>query len=294
MNRNIDIDLLRTFVAIVETRSLSRTGERLLRSQSTISVQLKRLEDAVGKRLLDRSPHAVRLTPEGETLFAYALRILALNDELVSRVNEPQLAGHVRLGTPEDFATSYLPGVLAEFAKSHPLVSLEVRCDLTLNLTERHRRGEFDVVLVKREPSAKGSGVRVWREPLVWVSAQGYALPSREPLPLVVSPEPCVYRKRAVEALERARRPWRVSYTCASLAGQQAAVRAGLGVTVLPKDMAPEGFTMLETGGLPNLPDTEIALLTSASLSLPAKRLREHIIRSLEHAPRRTMERRKE
>lgn len=287
MIRNLDIDLLRTFVVIVETRSLSRAAERLLRSQSTISVQLKRLEDVVGQRLLERSPHAVRLTSEGETLFAYALRILALNDELVSRVNEPQLAGHVRLGTPEDFATSYLPGVLAEFAKSYPLVSLEVRCDLTLNLAERHRKGEFDIVLVKREPSAKGAGVRVWREPLVWVSAQGYALPSRGPLPLVVSPEPCVYRKRAVETLERARRPWRVSYTCASLAGQQAAVRAGLGVTVLPKDMAPQGLTMIETGGLPDLPDTEIALLTAPALSRPAERLREHIIRSLEHAPRR-------
>jgi DNA-binding transcriptional LysR family regulator len=287
MLRNVDVDLLRTFVAIVETRSFSRAGERLLRNQSTISVQLKRLEDAVGKKLLERSPHAIKLTSEGETVLAYALRILALNDELVARVNEPALAGHVRLGTPEDFATSYLPGVLAEFAKSYPFVSLEVRCDLTLHLADRFRRGEFELVLLKREPSAKGAGVRVWRETLVWVAAEGFAPPRAGPLPLVVSPEPCVYRKRATEALDRARRPWRVSYTCASLAGAQAAVRAGLGVTVLPKDMAPDGMVVIEAGGLPDLHDTEIALLTAQHLSKPAERLREHIVRSLEHAPRR-------
>jgi DNA-binding transcriptional LysR family regulator len=287
MLRNVDVDLLRTFVAIVEARSFSRAGERLLRNQSTISVQLKRLEDAVGKKLLERSPHAIKLTGEGETVLAYALRILALNDELVARVNEPALAGHVRLGTPEDFATTYLPGVLAEFAKSYPLVSLEVRCDLTLNLADRFRQGEFELVLLKRDPSAKGAGVRVWREPLVWVAADGFTPPNSGPLPLVVSPEPCVYRKRAIEALDRARRPWRVSYTCASLAGAQAAVRAGLGVTVLPKDMAPEGIVVIEAVGLPDLHDTEIALLTAQHLSKPAERLREHIVRSLEHAPRR-------
>jgi DNA-binding transcriptional LysR family regulator len=288
VGRNLDIDLLRTFVLIVEARSFSRAADRLLRNQSTISVQLKRLEEAVGRKLLDRSPHGVKLTGEGEMLLAYALRILALNDEVVARVSEPQLAGHVRLGTPEDFATTYLPGVLAEFAKSHPLVSLEVRCDLTLHLTERFRAGEFDIVLVKREPASKDDGVRVWREPLEWVAGEGFAVPpSGESLPLVVSPEPCVYRKRATVALERARRPWRVSYTCASLAGAQAAVRAGLGVTVLPKDMAPEGLMVIEAGGLPDLHDTEIALLTASPLPKPAERLREHIVRSLEHAHRR-------
>jgi DNA-binding transcriptional LysR family regulator len=233
--------------------------------------------------LLDRSPRGVKLTHDGETLLAYALRILALNDELVARVNEPQLAGHVRLGTPEDFATSYLPGVLAEFAQSYPLVTLEVRCDLTRHLTDRFHAGEFDLVLVKREPQARSSGgVRVWREPLVWVAAAGFSPAGRDALPLVVSPEPCVYRKRATEALDRARRPWRVSYTCASLAGAQAAVRAGLGLTVLPKDMTPDGLVIVEAGGLPNLHDTEIALLTAPPLSKPADRLREHIVRSLE------------
>jgi DNA-binding transcriptional LysR family regulator len=283
MYQTIDIDLLRAFVTVAETRSVSRAAERLLRNQSTVSVQLKRLESVIGAVVLDRTPRGVRLTHDGELLLPYALRILALNDEVMARVKEPQVAGHVRLGTPEDFATTYLPGVLADFAQSYPLVTLEVRCDLTRRLTERFHGGEFDIVLVKREPRARSEGgVRVWREPLVWVAAAGFAVSRLEALPLVVSPDPCVYRKRATEALDRARRPWRVSYTCASLAGAQAAVRAGLGVSVLPKDMTPEGLVILDAGGLPNLHDTEIALLTAPSLSKPANRLREHIVRSLE------------
>lgn len=280
--RNLDIDLLRSFAAIAETGNISRAAERLLRNQSTVSLQLKRLEDAVGRRLFDRSPRKVRLTQHGETLLGYAHRILALNDEVVARVNEPRLEGNVRLGVPEDFATTYMPAILGEFAKSYPHVSLQVTCELTLKLLESFRAGAFDLLLIKREPASRGRGVRVWREPLVWVCGTGYTLPKSELLPLVVSPEPCVYRKRALEALRHSRRGWRVAYTCGSLAGAQAAVRAGLGITVLPKDMVPPGLHILESGGLPDLHDTEIALIDSKLLSKPAERLREHIVTSLE------------
>jgi DNA-binding transcriptional LysR family regulator len=282
--RNLDIDLLRTFATIADTRNFSRAAERLLRNQSTVSLQIKRLEDAVGRRLLERSPRSVKLTASGETLLGYALNILALNDEVVARVKEPELTGNLRLGTPEDFATTYLPDVLAEFTKSYPLVSLEVTCDLTLNLLQRFRAKEFDLALVKREPTAGGRGMRVWREALAWVSGEAYPLPRKGPVPLVVSPEPCVYRKRATRALAEDNRKWRVSYTCGSLAGAQAAVRAGLGIAVLPKDMIPTGLHVIEAGILPALRDTEIALLAGRPLSAPARRLHEHIVRSLEHA----------
>lgn len=284
--RNLDLDLLRTFVTIAQTRNISRAAERLLRNQSTVSLQLKRLEEAIGQTLFERSPRRVVLTAHGEAMLEQATRMLALNDELVARVNEPQVAGVVRLGVPEDFATTYMPAILGEFAKSHPLVSLEVTCDLTLRLQETFRAGEFDLVLVKREPAAKGRGVRVWREPLVWVAGRGAAIDARGPVPLVVSPEPCVYRKRATEALRRARMRWRVSYTCGSLAGAQAAVKAGLGLTVLPKDMVPSELQILEVRGLPDLRETEIALLWSGVLSKPAARLRDHIVMSLESADR--------
>ncbi len=285
--RDFDIDLLRTLATIAETGSFTRAAERLGRTQSTISLQIKRLEDGVGCRLLDRTDRAVAPTVEGEVLLGYARRILALNDEARDRLADPEVAGAVRLGTPEDFATIHLPGALARFAEAHPRVLLEVRCDYTLNLMEAFRRGEFDLVLVKREPMGTQGGAVVWREPLVWV--MGPKPPPEEgPLPLVLSPPPDVYRRRALDALDRAGRPWRVVYSSTSLAGTQAAVAAGLGVTVLPKDMVPDGFSVIE-GPLPRLEDTEMALLMAETPAPVAQRLAEHIALSLErrrHHPR--------
>lgn len=280
--RNLDVDLLRTFATIASEQNVSRAAERLLRNQSTISLQLKRLEDQLGRRLFERTPRRLRLTRDGEVLLGYANRMLALNDEVVTRINEPHLEGLVRLGVPEDFATTHMPAILGEFARSHPLVALEVTCDLTLNLMERFRQDAFDIVLVKREPSVLLKGVRVWRESLVWVACEGYSVPEAGNVPLVVSPEPCVYRKRATETLGRARRQWRIAYTCGSLAGNLAAVKAGLGVSVLPRDMVPGELRILPANDMPNLHDTEIALISTTELGKPAQRLREHIVASLE------------
>ncbi len=284
--RNLDIDLLRSFVAIAAEQNISRAAERLFRSQSTISLQLKRLEDAVGRQLCERSHRAIRLTHDGEVMLTYANRMLAINDEAMTRINEPQLEGMVRLGAPEDFATTHLPTILGDFARTHPLVSLEVTCDLTLNLMEIFRQGALDIALVKREPTARLAGVRVWREPLVWAAAEGYSLADDAVVPLVVSPEPCVYRKRATDALKRARRKWRIAYSCGSLAGNIAAVKTGLGVSVLPKDMVPHDLHAVTGASLPNLRDTEIALISPPALTVPARRLCEHIIASLEKGGR--------
>ena len=281
---NLDIDLLRAFVSVAELASFTSAADALLRRQSTISLQIKRLEDGIGRRLLERGGRRVTLTAGGEALLGPARQMLELNDRLVASLDEPVLAGTVRLGTPEDFATTHLPQVLARFAKAYPAVQLEVTCDLTLNLMGRFRKGEFDLVLVKREPERSDRGVRVWREPLVWVAAEQLALPADGHLPLVVSPPPCVYRKRATDSLGRARRLWRIAYSCASLAGQHAAVKAGLVVTVLPKDMVPAGLSTIERrSGLPDLHDTEIALLAARYLSAPARRLHDHVVRSLEN-----------
>ena len=278
---NLDLDLVRTFVTIASVGNFTRAAETLRRQQSTISLQVQRLEDALGQKLINRTPRSVRLTSEGEMFLGHARRLLDLNDEVVARVNEPHMQGVVRLGTPEDFATRHLPSVLARFAQAYPAVALEVTCDLTLNLLDRFRKGAFDVALIKRERISDAGGIRVWREPLVWVRADRDFWASEGQLPLVVSPSPCVYRKRATEALDRARRPWRIAYTCGSLAGSLAAVKAGLGMTVLPKDMVPPDLHIIDGKPLPDLKDTEIALLQRERLSLPAGRLRDHIIGSL-------------
>jgi len=279
----LDLELLKTFVTVAEVGSLTRAGERLLLSQPTVSLQLKRLEHGLSRRLMDRSPRGVLLTADGEMLLSYARRILALAEEALGRISEPVMKGFVRLGTPEDFATTHLSGVLARFAECYPGVALEVTTDLTLNLIDRFKNGEFDLVLIKREPLGPTDGVRVWREPLVWAGVKPEIFRGGQPLPLVVSPHPCVYRKRATAALDKAGRVWRVTYTSTSLAGAQAAVRAGLGVTVLPKDMVPSDFYIIDTAeGAPDLSDTEIALMQAGRLSSPAIRLAQHIVRSLE------------
>jgi DNA-binding transcriptional LysR family regulator len=280
----LDLALLKTFVTVSEAQGFTRAGERLGLSQPAVSLQMKRLEESVGRQLVEREARGLMLTPDGEILLGYAREMLRLNDEARARLSDRDVEGVVRLGTPEDFATTHLPDVLARFARSHPRVALDVKCELTLTLLEGLSSGTYDMVLVKREPQGPGGGVKVWREPLVWVASPTYSYAADAPVPIVCSPHPCVYRKRAINSLNAVRRPWRIIYTSPSLQGVQAAVRAGLGVTILPKEMVPQGFHMLsQAEGFPELDDTEIALVSAPGTLTPAAaRLAEHIVRSLE------------
>ena len=284
---NLDLDLVRTFVTIADTRSFTRTGERLGRTQSAISLQVRRLEDRLGVRLLARDPRRVGLTEAGESFLPKARRLLRVNDEIIAEVTGEDLEGEVRLGAPEDFATVHLPDILGAFARAHPRVALAVTCDLTLNLLDRLQAGALDLALVKREPLGPDLGVRVWREPLVWVAADRGVLKPEAPAPLVIAPAPCVYRRRAVAALDVRGRTWRAAYTSPSLAGQHAALRAGLGLTVLPREMVPDDLVLLgEADGLPPLEDAEIALLKArGGAPRAADRLAEFILASLDRRP---------
>jgi DNA-binding transcriptional LysR family regulator len=283
----IDPELLLAFVTVVDSGGFSAAAQRLLRGQSAVSLQVKRLEDRLGVRLLERGPRHLKLTGEGEAILDSARRILALNEELTARAREPELAGVVRLGAPEDFATTRLPAILASFARAFPRVALEVTCELTLELLDRFASGGLDLALIKREPAGTTDGVRVWREPLVWVGAAHGAGATDGPLPLVCSPRPCLHRKRATSALDAIGRPWRIAYSCGSLSGNHAALRAGLGVAVLPLDMVPADLVILNEAdnALPDLTDTEMALIAAPVLQPPARRLREYLIRDLEHGP---------
>lgn len=281
LRRNIDMDLLRSFVTIVELGSFTRAAERLYRTQSAISLQVKRLEELAGQPLFQRGGRGVTTTQAGEMMLGHARRILQANDELVSRLTEPEVEGVIRLGTPEDFATTHLSNVLARFARAFPRVNLEVTCDLTLNLLDRFEAREFDLVLAKREPSQAAEGTAVWREPLVWTGSP--TVLENALVPIVAAPAPCVYRKRAVDALDAIGRPWRVTYTSPSLAGAQAAVGAGLGIAVLPRAMVREGMRVLgPDSGLPELPDVEIALLRRHDAGPAVNRLGDFMISVLE------------
>jgi DNA-binding transcriptional LysR family regulator len=283
-----DFDLLRTFVAVVDNAGFTRAGERIGRTQSTVSLQIKKLEEGLGRLVFERSGRDLLLTPDGEILLTYARQLLSLADEARSRILEAEVEGTIRLGTPEDFATAYLPDILARFARTHPRVALNVNCNFSFNLLEGFSKGEYDLVLVKREPMGPAGGVAVWRDVLVWVSGSQLVIDDAHPIPLVLAPAPDVYRKRALAGLQAMRRDWRIVYTSISSEGLQAAVRAGLGVTVLSKDMVPEGLKLLgEEHGLPQLRDAEIALYRApGKLPRAAELLAEHIVHSLEAAGR--------
>lgn len=288
-----DFDLLRSFVAVVDHGGFTRAAARLGRTQSTVSLQIKRLEDALNQQVFVRDRRGIYLTTEGEILLTYARRLLKTADEARVRLLEPDVGGVVRLGTPEDFATLHLPDVLSRFSRAHPQVNLEVNCDFTDNLLDGFGKGQYDLVLCKREPQGGGGGggggfgsaeaASVWREPLVWAGSDRLSLPPDAEVPLVLAPNPDIYRRRALTALEAVRRRWRTVYTSPSLAGIQAAVSAGLGVTILPKEMVRPGLMMLGAEqGLPDLEDTEIVLLHAAGTATKATDLlAEHITRSL-------------
>lgn len=280
--RSVDLETLRAFVTLVDSGSFTRAARQLHRSQSTLSQQIKRLEDLLTVRLLERSTRTLNLTQEGQRVLEVARKMLGLNDELLATADSAKLKGIVRLGTPEDFATAHLARVLADFATAYPDVALEVTCDLTRNLEIAFADNRFDLVLLKRHPETAQAAPAVWREPLVWVANGPWKRP--DPVPLIVSPEPCVYRARAVAALREAGREYRVAYISPSLAGTRAAVEAQLGVTVLPRDIVPRGFqTLGHAQGFPKLADTEIALISRPDgISPPARRLASFIRERLE------------
>jgi DNA-binding transcriptional LysR family regulator len=257
---DIDTQLLRTFVSLAETRSFSRTGARVGRSQSAVSGQVAKLETALGVKLFARDTRNVALTAEGERLLLDARAMVAQADAMLARFRAPDISGLVRFGSPEDFASFYLPDILGVFAAAHPAVELHVTCQLTLPLIAEFEAGEQDLIVIKQDPAHPHPGARtLWRERLVWATAPQFNA-TRRPVPLVLSPAPCVYRARALGALEAAGWDWLGVYTSPSFAGAIAAVQAGLGATVMPQAMVPSGLVVQDDW--PALAEAEIALLT--------------------------------
>lgn len=280
----LDLELIRTFATIVDSGGFTEAARRLNRTQSSISMQMKRLEDDVGKRLLNRSPGGITLTPGGEVLLDYARRMLHLNDQAWRALKIPGVAGAVRLGIPDDYAF-YLPAILARFAELYPGVNLDVRCELSVELMQEIRGGNIDLALVTRQPKSPGGHV-LRSEQLVWAAAVHTATEQEEVLPLALFPEGfCVFREMTLEALAGAGREWRIAYTSRSLEGLRSAVSAGLAVTVVTRSMLRGELREIEPegpAGLPVLPAVEIALHRSPGRpSEPAQRLAELIQENL-------------
>lgn len=257
---SIDTITLQCFIAVAETGSFTKAAERVGRTQSAISQQMTKLEHLLGKPLLTRGK-TFALTPEGDIFLGYARQIFALHREAMDRFKEPDLEGEVRFGLPENFASVYLSEVLADFSRIHPRILLKIECDLTLPLFERFKKKEFDLVLVKmNRPEDFPNGLDVWSEPLKWVGDSGL-IDKHKPVPLVLSPQPCVYRASAIKSLEEAGRAWRLVFSSPSYAGTVAAVHAGMGITVIPHTMIPNELQAVESSLLPTLADTHVSLL---------------------------------
>jgi DNA-binding transcriptional LysR family regulator len=272
---DLDTQLLRTFVTLAETGSFSRAGALIGRSQSAVSGQLARLETALGVRLLARDTRNVALSPEGERLLPEARALLLQADAILARFRGPEIAGIVRFGSPEDFASIYLPDILGVFAAAHPAVELHVTCQLTLPLIAEFDAGDQDLIVIKQDPLRPLPGARtLWRERLVWVAAPGFRADGPA-VPLVLSPAPCVYRARATGAMEAAGWRWLGLYTSPSFSGAVAAVRAGLGAMAMPEAMIPHGLVKQEAW--PDLAEVEIALLTTRRPSPAVQALAEFV-----------------
>jgi DNA-binding transcriptional LysR family regulator len=272
----LDLDLLRSFVSVVDTGGFTRAGERVHRTQSTVSQQIRRLEESLGYPLLHRNGKQATPTEEGERLLSYARRILALEQEARDVVTRPSGDGVVRLGIPEDFAAYRLTELLSDFVRSRPGLRLDVRCGLSVQMRRALERGELDLALFKRDAGETG-GIAAWPERLHWVTSHRHPIDfHRDPLPLAVSEQGCLYRNRMIHAIEAAGRAWHIAYTSPNLPGIQAAVSAGLGVSILSEvAILTEHRVLGPADGFPSITNTEIALVAAADLGPATRRLAE-------------------
>ena len=282
MSAMLDLDQLRTFVAIVDTGSFAQAAEVVSKTQSAVSMQVRRLEERIGRQLFTRDGRRSKLTEDGERLLGYARRMLRLSDETVAVFDETELRGSVRFGTPDDYADRFLPEILARFSRSNPQVEVSVMCDTSTELIAKARNGELDLAIVTY---CGEESVEVFRsEPLLWAVSAQHCVAEEDVLPLALFKAPCRFRAAAIDALTDAGRKYRVLYQSANSTAISAAVLAGLAVTVLAESALRPGMRVIgEAEGLPRLPTCEIGLVRSWSQpnSATIDKFAEHITSSL-------------
>ena len=284
---NLDMDVLRTFVTGFELGSFARAAERLGRSQSAVSTQLKKLEEQIGLPLMRKSGRGLELTTAGESLFSYAKRILDLNDEAIDRIRGADIEGWVRLGLPQDFAESWLPGVLNRFSRAHPKVRVEVQVDRSVPLISKIVKGQLDIALVWGDGSNVPHASVVGEFPICWIGPSdwpGVASLDGEPVPFAAFEPPCVFRTAAVNALDNIGLLWRLVFTSPSLSGLWAAAEGGLAITVRTTFAKPKTLSVLDPAicGLPALPSVPLALHHAEAEPSPAvARLTEILLETI-------------
>ncbi|MDQ0559715.1 DNA-binding transcriptional LysR family regulator [Rhizobium mesoamericanum] len=295
MTFGFDLDLLRTFAAVVETGGFTRAADRINLTQSTVSQQIKKLETNLGHALLvrDRATGSVHTTEEGEVLMSYARRILTVSAEASQALGRSvPLAKTVRLGVPEDFAGQRMIDLLSGFSRMSPAARLDTVSGWSFELRRLLHAGEIDLALVKREPG-DGACIAKWEERLVWVGDPVLAT-GKDPVPLAVFPAGCIYRERVIRAVERSGRTWRIAFSSQGLMGVQAAVVSGLGISLLPIDaVLPEHHVLGSTEGFPPESSSELALVAlTKKLEPTVRELADFLVANLTllHLSRRSHE----
>ncbi len=260
MGLSLDIDLLRSFAAIAESGSLSHAAARVGRTQSALSMQIKRLEEGVGQPVLYRTGRGVKLTQAGARLLSHANKLLSLHDEALADLSGQALSGPLRIGCPDDYAVELLPPLLRGFAARHPKVLMEIECAPTPRLHRMLERHSIDIALVSLTGDfSPHEVIRV--EPMVWVAHQDVDASRLDPLPLALGPAKMFDNLAPRRALEQAGRAYRIAYASGSLTGLIALVRSGQAISVLTRTAVPEDFKILSpTCGLPSLPMLGITL----------------------------------
>lgn len=267
MSAPLDIDQLHTFLAIIDTGSFTKAADRVFKTQSAVSMQMRRLEERIGKQLFAKDGRGNRLTAEGEKLLNYARRIIRLNNEAIAAFDDNRLEGTLRIGTPDDYADRYMPEIIGRFAKTHPNVELYIVCENSASLAERMAKGELDIALVTHNPRARISDV-VRTEPLCWVASANHPLREDAPVPLAVGRRDCLWRQLACSALDADGREYQVLFTSWSSTVVAAAVLAGMAVSVLPESALRPGMKVLTSSdGFPPLPPVQIGLMKRPGLS---------------------------
>ncbi|MFC3943574.1 LysR family transcriptional regulator [Pseudomonas gingeri NCPPB 3146 = LMG 5327] len=260
---DIEIDLLRAFIAVSETGSFTAAAEVIARSQSAVSQKIIRLEEILGLRVFERTSRALTLTADGERLLVGARRMLVHYETFLREIKAPAMPGLLRLGISENLVLTQLPKLLSRFCALYPDIQLELTTGLSNDLLTAYEAGQLDVVIAKRKISATAQRGRViWREPLVWMAASDYEIEASRPVRLVMMRPPCAYRAIMVEALASVNREWVSACLASNLIGVQAAVSGGLGITALGTSFLQEGMKILEPSEkLPTLPSTEVAVV---------------------------------
>ncbi|WP_454766092.1 LysR substrate-binding domain-containing protein [Cupriavidus campinensis] len=270
--RNLDLDLLRTLVAIADHDTFGAAAETVQRTQSAVTQQMQRLEEQLGLTLFERQGRGKRLTRHGKKLVEYARQLLNVNDEALRVLREGDLTGSVRIGAPHDVADTILPVLLSHIARTWPALRLEIHVGRSPFLMESLRRGEIDLTVSTREDTTL-EGIVLRTTPTIWVSAADFVYDRGAPVPLILADEPSLFRKLSLEALTQAGVPWRIAYLAPSLIGIKAALRGGLGITARSIDLLGTDMRILgENDGLPRLPDVTYYLWARPNAVNPVAR----------------------